>query len=102
MAFGLLVLVIAGGLSYLADSDPDGLDAATQRGCTVSATGELRGDCIARDAREHPLAGGPLAGYAIRGDGRTTGLAGVAGALATLLAAGGLFWLLRRRKPAGS
>ena len=99
LAFGLVTLLIAGALSYLADSDPDGLDAATRRGCAMSADGSLSGDCAARDAREHALAGGPLAGYAVRGDSRFTGVAGVLGAGAVLVLAGGVFWLLRRRAP---
>ncbi len=99
LGFGLVVLLVAGGLSYLADPDPDGLDAATRRGCTESSSGSLAGECVAQDAREHPLAGSPLADYAVGGDERLTGVAGVLGVLATLAVAGGLFWLLRRRSP---
>lgn len=100
LAFGLVTLVIAGALSYVADSDPDGLDLATQQGCTVTAQEELIGDCIAQDARKHTLAGSPLADYTLGGDDRSTGVAAVLGVLITLAVAGGLFWLLRRRKPA--
>lgn len=98
--FALVALVIAGALSYLADSDPDGLDSATLEGCQVVETvqgEELRGDCIARNAGEHDLSGGPLADYAVGGDDRLTGVAGVLGVAATLVLAGGLFWLLRKR-----
>jgi cobalt/nickel transport protein len=101
VAFGVVTLLIAGLLSYLADPDPDGLDAVTRRGCAVDAAQELAGDCIARDAREHALADGPLADYAVGGDGALTGLAGIAGVLVTLALTGGLFWLLRRRTPTG-
>ena len=53
LGFLLVALVIAGGLSYLASSDPDGLDSVTLNGCTVSETavGErLDGTCIAQNA----------------------------------------------------
>jgi cobalt/nickel transport protein len=100
LAFGLVALLVAGALSYLGSGDPDGLDAVTQRGCEVSSSDELTGDCIARDADEHALAGGPLADYAVDGDDRLTGVAGVVGVLVTFAAAGGLFWSLRRRGPA--
>ncbi|MPZ80937.1 MAG: hypothetical protein GEV28_11270 [Actinophytocola sp.] len=98
--FALAALVIAGALSYFADSDPDGLDSATLEGCEVVETSqgeELRGDCIARNAGEHDMSGSPLADYAVGGDGRLTGVAGVLGVVATLAVAGGLFWLLRKR-----
>jgi cobalt/nickel transport protein len=98
--FALVALVIAGALSYFADSDPDGLDSATLEGCEVVVTDggeELRGDCIAQQAKDHDLADGPLADYAVAGDDRFTGVAGVVGVLATLVVSGGLFWLLRTR-----
>jgi cobalt/nickel transport protein len=103
IGFAVVALVIAGALSYLADPDPDGLDSVTQRGCTAAESGEqageLSGECIAQGAREHALAGGPLADYTIGGDDGLTGVAGVLGVAATLVVAGGVFWLLRRRKP---
>jgi cobalt/nickel transport protein len=98
--FALVALVIAGALSYFADASPDGLDSATLKGCEVVTTGageELTGDCIAKNAGDHHLAGSPLADYAVGGDDRFTGIAGVLGVLATAVVAGGLFWLLRRR-----
>ena len=99
----LVALVIAGGLSYFASSDPDGLDAVTLNGCTVSETagGErLDGTCIAQNACEHQMAGSPLADYAVAGREGTTGLAGIFGVLVTALVAGLLFRVLRR--PSGS
>ena len=106
--FAVVALVLAGIVSYFASSDPDGLDAATQSGCQVvrTETGEqLDGDCIAQHAKEHSLESGPLAGYAVGGDNRFTGLAGVIGVLATLVVAFGAFTLLRKRSrprdPAG-
>jgi cobalt/nickel transport protein len=100
IGFALVALVIAGVLSYFADSDPDGLDSATLEGCEVVETDageELTGDCIAQRAGDHHLADSPLADYAVDGDDRFTGVAGVLGVLATAVVAGGLFWLLRRR-----
>jgi cobalt/nickel transport protein len=100
VGFAVVALVIAGALSYFADANPDGLDSATLKGCEVVTTDageELTGDCIAKNAADHHLADSPLAGYAVGGDDRFTGIAGVAGVLATAVVAGGLFWLLRRR-----
>ncbi|GAA0536509.1 PDGLE domain-containing protein [Saccharopolyspora thermophila] len=100
LLFAAVVLVVAGVVAYFADSDPDGLDAVTQQGCTVVQTEEgerLEGRCIAQNAADHPFAGGPLADYTVGGDDRWTGVAGVIGAVVTLAAAGGLFWGLRRR-----
>ena len=105
LGFGLVALLVAGALSYFADSDPDGLDSVAQRGCSITGTagGErLAGDCIAQDARDHSLAGGPFADYTVGGDGRFTGLAGVLGVVGTFAFAAGLFWLLRRRPGSGA
>lgn len=100
VGFLIVSLIIAGGLSYFASGDPDGLDKAALDGCAVveSAGGaELTGTCLAQNAQEHPLADGPFADYAFNGGDGTVGLAGVVGVLVTLIVAGGLFWLLRRR-----
>lgn len=105
LGFLLAALVIAGGLSYLASPDPDGLDSVTLHGCTVSETAsgeQLDGTCIAQHAAaQHPsghrMAGSPLADYAVGGHAGTTGLAGVVGVLVTALVAGLLFRVLRRR-----
>jgi hypothetical protein len=51
-------------------------------------------------ARQHLLANGPLAGYAVAGVGNerlSTGLSGVIGVLVTFAAGYGLLRLLRRR-----
>lgn len=98
--FALVALIVAGVLSYFADPDPDGLDSATLSGCEVVETAqgeELTGSCIAQRAGDHDLADGPFADYAVGGDDRFTGVAGVLGVLATAVVAGGLFWLLRKR-----
>ncbi|RRO18929.1 hypothetical protein EIL87_05335 [Saccharopolyspora rhizosphaerae] len=104
LIFAVVVLAVAGGVAYFADSDPDGLDAVTQQGCTVVESGQgesLEGRCIAQNAGDHALADGPLADYTVGGDDRFTGVAGVIGAVVTLAAAGGLFWVLRRRSGSG-
>ncbi|MDO3648344.1 PDGLE domain-containing protein [Nocardia mangyaensis] len=75
-------MLVAGVLSYAASSQPDGLDATTQRGCTtveVDGVEELRGECVAQNAAEHRLADSTLADYAIGGDQAWVGLAGVLG-----------------------
>jgi cobalt/nickel transport protein len=98
--FLLAALLIAGGLSYLASSSPDGLDSVTLRGCQVTETAagqQLDGTCIARNAQASPTAAGPLAGYAVGGSAGTTGLAGVIGVLVCLALGAGLFQVLRRR-----
>jgi cobalt/nickel transport protein len=98
----LAALVIAGGLSYLASSDPDGLDSVALHGCTVTGTAErLEGTCIAQNTRESRTAGSPLADYAIGGREGTTGLAGVIGVVVTALVAGLLFQVLRPRRRTG-
>jgi cobalt/nickel transport protein len=97
--FLLVALLLAGVVSYAASSSPDGLDAVTQSGCEAVRTGggeQLQGSCIAQNADEHATADSPLADYAVGGNDALTGVAGVVGVIATLLVAGGLFWLLRR------
>lgn len=96
IAFGVVALLIAGLLSYLASSNPDGLDSVTLNGCTEVNEG-LSGECIAQNAKDHDLAGSPLADYALVGREGTVGVAGVIGVVVTLVLAGGLFWLLRPR-----
>lgn len=102
---GLLIitLLIAGGLSYLSSPSPDGLDSATLRGCEVvehDGAEQLVGQCIAQDAREHPLAGSPTADYAVGGADHTGGVAGVIGVAVTLALAGALFGILARGRKA--
>lgn len=88
IGFAVVSLLIAGVLSYFASGDPDGLDK------TVEDTG------IAEHAQEHPFAGSAFADYALGGDDRFTGLAGVLGVLVVLGVSFGLFWLLRKRSNA--
>lgn len=99
--FAVVALILAGIVSYFANSNPDGLDATTQKGCEVVQTeaGEeqLDGTCIAQNAEDHQLKDGLFADYAIGGDSRFTGVAGVVGVLATAAVGFGLFFLLRKR-----
>lgn len=80
-------LVVAGVVSYLASSSPDGLEH-------VAAS--LGFDASARDSA---AAGSPLADYAVRGvDGPVSGgVAGVLGVLAVGLVMGVLVLYVRRR-----
>nr|WP_225954692.1 PDGLE domain-containing protein [Kibdelosporangium phytohabitans] len=99
VGFALVALILAGGVSYFADSDPDGLDHSTLQGCTVGENEQLSGNCIAQGAKEHALKDSPLADYSVGGDDTLAGVAGVIGVIATLAVAGGFFWLLRKRSP---
>ena len=102
IVFGLAALLIAGGVSYLASSSPDGLDSATLKGCEVvdnDGAEELVGDCIAQHAADHSMSASPLADYSIAGGEGTGGLAGIIGVFVTLAVAGGAFWLIARTRP---
>ncbi|MGB2567542.1 PDGLE domain-containing protein [Micromonospora citrea] len=106
VAVGLLVaLLLAGVVSNYASSHPDGLDSSLLEGCTVDSEGEITGgSCPAQQEQEHEV-GGPLADYGVAGIDNgflSTGLSGVLGVLLTFAIGGGVFWLLRRRGPAGS
>jgi hypothetical protein len=84
----LLALVLAGVVSSFASSSPDGLEkVAEDRGFIDTA-------------RDHDLAGSPLADYGVAGvdnERLSGGLAGIIGVGATLALGGGVFFLLRRR-----
>lgn len=100
LGFLLVALLIAGVLSYLASSVPDGLDTVALEGCTVTETDageELSGECIAQAAKDSPVANSPFADYGIGGNSSLVGLAGVVGVLVTALVGGGIFWLIRQR-----
>lgn len=104
---GLLIsFLLAGVVSGFASTSPDGLDGTALNGCTVDAAGEITGGtCMAQKEQEHQLGGSPLADYGIRGidnEYLATGLSGVLGVALTFAVGGGLFWLVRRRKPVSS
>ena len=85
----LLALLLAGVASYYASTAPDGLNRVAEDVGFASA----EQDSAAADS--------PLADYNARGvdDERVSGgVAGVLGVLATLVVAGGGFWLLRDRR----
>ncbi len=88
LAFLGVALVIAAVISFYASSHPDGLEFV------AGATGFLD------TAKESVTANSPLADYGVAGveNARLSGgVAGVVGVLVTLLLAGGLTWVLRRR-----
>lgn len=90
---GLLVaLVIAGLGSYYASSHPDGLEWSAEK------------EGFLDTAKDSATADSPLADYAVSGvdDGRLSGgLAGVIGVAVTLVLAGGITLLVRRRNSTG-
>jgi cobalt/nickel transport protein len=99
--FLILTLVVAGGLSYLSSSSPDGLDSATLRGCEViehNGTEQLTGQCIAQNTASHPLAASPLADYAVGGSEGSGGIAGILGVAVTLAVAVLIFQVLSRAR----
>lgn len=89
---GLLVaLVVAGIGSYYASGSPDGLEWSAEK------------EGFDHTAEDSATAGSPLADYAVSGvdDGRLSGgLAGVIGVAVTLVLAGGITLLVRRRSGA--
>ncbi|WP_420751014.1 PDGLE domain-containing protein [Rhodococcus sp. O3] len=104
LALAAVTVLIAGALSYLASSSPDGLDSTTLRGCEVvevDGTERVTGECMATTATDHTLSGSPLADYAVGGREFSTGLAGIAGVVVVAVAAGGLFRFLGRRRAPG-
>lgn len=89
LILGLLIaLLLAGGASFYASSNPDGLEYVAEK------TGFL-------DTAEDPKTGdSPFADYATTGvdnDRLSGGVAGVVGSLVVLVLAGGLAFAVRRR-----
>ena len=90
VAAGLaLSLVLAGGVSYYASSQPDGLE-------------KVAGDVgFLASAKESAVEDSPLAGYGVAGienERISGGLAGVIGVASTAAISFGLFYALRRFK----
>ncbi|GAA4903108.1 PDGLE domain-containing protein [Streptomonospora salina] len=88
---GLTVaLLLAGGLSYFASAEPDGLNrVAADLG-------------FARAEQDHALGTGPLADYATTGitaPWLSSAIAGTVGVLAAFTVAWGLFLLVHPRRP---
>ena len=82
-----LSLVIAGGISYYASSEPDGFE---------KSAGEIG---FLDTAEESPLAGSPLAEYGVAGvenERLSGGLACVIGVASTAAISFGIFYGLRR------
>ena len=82
-----LSLVIAGGISYYASSEPDGFEKSA---CEIG---------FLDTAEESPLAGSPLAEYGVAGvenERLSGGLAGVIGVASTAAISFGIFYGLRR------
>jgi cobalt/nickel transport system permease protein len=84
-------LVLAGGVSFYASADPDGLEkVAADKG-------------IDKNVEEHAAADSPLADYGVKDvdNARLSGgLAGVIGVGVTVVAGSGIFWAVRRRRTA--
>ena len=102
LSFAAVALLVAGLLSYVASSQPDGLDATTQRGCTtvqVDGVEELQGECIAQNAEGHHLSDSPFADYTIDGNDALTGLAGILGVAAAFAVLFALVRIIRARRP---
>ncbi len=84
----LASLLVAGGVSYFASTNPDGLEFVAEK---------VGFDHAAEDSA---ATGSPLSDYQVRGvenDALSGGLAGVVGALVVLVVAGGLAYVVRRR-----
>ncbi|GII79754.1 hypothetical protein Sru01_47360 [Sphaerisporangium rufum] len=89
LAGGALVAVLLAGVaSFYASASPDGLEKVAQdKGLNAQE-------------QDHPLGGGPLADYGVKGvasERLSVGVAGVAGVGITLLAGGAVFYAVRRR-----
>ena len=83
----VLSLVLAGGLSYYASSEPDGFE---------KSAGEIG---FLDTAEDSPLASSPLADYGVTGienERLSGGLAGVIGVASTAAISFGIFYTLRR------
>ena len=83
----VLSLVLAGGLSYYASSEPDGFE---------KSAGEIG---FLDTAEDSPLADSPLADYGVAGvenERLSGGLAGVIGVASTAAISFGIFYGLRR------
>jgi hypothetical protein len=89
VGIGLFVaLLLAAIVSFYASGRPDGLNKV------ASDTG------FNADERDHDLAESPFAGYSTSGvnnERLSGGVAGIVGVFATLVVAGGMFYVVKRR-----
>jgi cobalt/nickel transport protein len=89
---GLAVaLLLAGLASYYASSSPDGLEKVAEDEGFIDS------------AEDSAVADSPLADYGVEGvdnERAAVGLAGIVGVAVTFVVAGGLFYLVARRRPA--
>lgn len=88
----VVVLALAFGASRYASSQPDGLEkVASEKG-------------LDSNEKAHALTDSPFADYETRGvsdPGLRTGIAGVVGVAITFCAAGGVVWVVARRRHVG-
>jgi cobalt/nickel transport system permease protein len=91
--FALLILALAGVVSYLADSSPDGLESALPP-CQGQTTGAYEA-CLVRTEQTSGTA--VLPDYTVDGDSQLVGIAGVLGVFAVLAVAFGVYAVLRNR-----
>jgi hypothetical protein len=86
-----VALLLAGVVSYYASSSPDGLNRVAQdKGFSDTE-------------KDHGAADGPFSGYATKdvdNQRLSGGLAGVVGVAVVLVLAGGVAYVVRRRRPA--
>jgi hypothetical protein len=88
-SFFFVATVLAGGVSYYASSDPDGLEKVAET------------EGFLDTAKDSAVSGSPLADYGVSGidDARlSVGLAGVIGVIATAAIAFALFSLLSKKR----
>jgi cobalt/nickel transport system permease protein len=93
--FALLILTLAGVVSYLADSSPDGLESALPACQGESTSAHEATACLVQT--EETSATAVLPDYTVGGDRQLVGIAGVLGVLAVLAVAFGVYAVLRNR-----
>jgi len=89
LSFFLVAIALAGGASYYASTQPDGLEKVAEE------------EGFLDTAKDSPVADSPLSDYGILGldnERLSVGLAGVIGVIATALVALALFTLLRKKR----